>query len=82
QPLTDGVVGERVAVIPLLFGDELGGVTGRLCKSSVTIADSPMRVLTGAMSLMPLPNDKAGKPLTNSTTAALDAQRFSCTQFY
>lgn len=82
QPLTDGVVGERVAIIPLLFGDELGGVTGRLCKSAVTIADSPMRVLTGAMSLMPLPTDAAGNPLTNSTTAALDTLRFSCTQFY
>lgn len=82
QPLTDGVVATQVAVIPLLFGDELGAVTGRLCKRSVTIADSPMRVLTGAMSLMPLPNDAAGNPLTNSTTAALDALRFSCTQFY
>ena len=82
QPLTDGVVGDRVAVVPLLFGDELGAVTGRLCKSSVTIADSPMRVLTGAMSLMPLPTDAAGNPLTNATTAALDALRFSCTQFY
>ncbi|ALQ08465.1 phage tail protein [Pseudoalteromonas sp. Bsw20308] len=82
QPLTDGVVGDRVAVIPLLFGDELGAVTGRLCKSAVTIADSPMRVLTGAMSLMPHPEDAAGNPLTNSTTAALDALRFSCTQFY
>ena len=82
QPLTDGVVGDRVAVIPLLFGDELGAVTGRLCKSAVTIADSPMRVLTGAMSLMPHPEDAAGNPLTNSTTATLDALRFSCTQFY
>lgn len=82
QPLTDGVVGDRVAAVPLLFGDELGAVTGRLCKRSVTIADSPMRVLTGAMSLMPLPTDAAGNPLTNSTTAALDALRFSCTQFY
>ena len=82
QPLTDGVVSDRVAVIPLLFGDELGAVTGRLCKSAVTIADSPMRVLTGAMSLMPHPEDAASNPLTNSTTAALDALRFSCTQFY
>ena len=49
-------------------------------KSAVTIADSPMRVLTGAMSLMPHPEDAEGKPLTNSTTAALDALRFSCTQ--
>ncbi|MCG7552077.1 DUF2586 domain-containing protein [Pseudoalteromonas sp. Of11M-6] len=82
QPLTNGIVGDRVAVVPLLFGDELGAVTGRLCKRSVTIADSPMRVLTGAMSLMPLPEDAAGNPLTNATTSALDALRFSCTQFY
>jgi hypothetical protein len=81
-PLTAGVAADRVAVVPLLFGDELGAVTGRLCKRSVTIADSPMRTLTGAMSLAPLPVDKNGKPLTNSTTAALDALRFSCTQFY
>lgn len=82
QPITDGVVADRVGVVPLIFGDELGAVTGRLCKSAVTIADSPMRVLTGAMSLMPHPVDAAGNPLTNSTTAALDALRFSCTQFY
>lgn len=82
QPLTDGVVADRVAVVPLLFGDELGAVAGRLCKSAVTIADSPMRVLTGAMSLMPHPEDAEGNPLTNATTAALDALRFSCTQFY
>ncbi|MDK2595210.1 DUF2586 domain-containing protein [Pseudoalteromonas obscura] len=82
QPLTDGVVGNRVAVVPLLFGDELGGVLGRLCKRSVTIADSPMRVLTGSMSLMPLPEDSSGNPLTNATTLALDSLRFSCTQFY
>lgn len=82
QPITDGVVAPQTAVVPLLFGDELGAVTGRLCKSAVTIADSPMRVLTGAMSLMPHPEDAEGKPLTNSTTAALDALRFSCTQFY
>lgn len=81
-PLIDGVVGDRVAVIPLLFGDELGGVAGRLCKRSVTIADSPMRVQTGALSLLPLPTDNDGAPLTNAVTAALDAIRFSCVQFY
>lgn len=82
QPIVDGVVGDRIAVVPLLFGDELGAVTGRLCKRSVTIADSPMRTQTGAMSLLPLPVDKDGQPLTNATTTALDAQRFSCTQTY
>lgn len=82
QPLNDGVVGDRVALIPLLYGDELGGVTGRLCKRSVTIADSPMRTQTGALSLMPSPVDKSGAPLTNAVTAALDALRFSCVQFY
>ena len=81
-PLIDGVVGDRVAVVPLLIGDELGGVAGRLCKRSVTIADSPMRVQTGALSLLPLPVDNDGAPLTSAVTAALDAIRFSCVQFY
>ena len=81
-PLIDGVVGDRVAVVPLLIGDELGGVAGRLCKRSITIADSPMRVQTGALSLMPLPVDSADEPLTSAVTAALDVLRFSCVQFY
>ncbi|CED59257.1 Prophage PSPPH06, putative tail sheath protein [Moritella viscosa] len=81
-PLTDGVVADRVAVVPGLYGDELGAVTGRLCKRSVTIADSPMRVQTGAMSLQPTPIDNNGQPITNAVTAALDAVRFSCVQFY
>jgi hypothetical protein len=82
QPLTDGVVADRIAVVPLIYGDELGAVTGRLCKRSVTIADSPMRVQTGALSLLPSPIDKSGSPLTSAVTAALDALRFSCVQFY
>ncbi|MDO6426234.1 DUF2586 domain-containing protein [Thalassotalea sp. 1_MG-2023] len=82
QPLIDGVVADRTAVIPLLYGDELGAVTGRLCKRSVTIADSPMRTQTGSLSLLPSPVDKTGAPLTNAVTAALDALRFSCVQFY
>jgi len=82
QPLTDDVVADRVAVVPLIYGDELGAVTGRLCKRSVTIADSPMRTATGALSLLPSPVDKDGQPLTNAVTKALDALRFSCVQFY
>ena len=82
QPLTDGVVGDRVAVIPLLYGNDLGAIVGRLCKRSVTIADSPMRVLTGPMSLLPEPVDKTGAPLTSAATAALDTLRFSCVQYY
>lgn len=82
QPLQYGVVGTRVALIPALYGDELGAVTGRLCKRSVTIADSPMRTQTGALSLLESPVDKNGAPLTNAVTAALDAIRFSCVQFY
>jgi len=82
QPLQDGVVATRVAVVPTLYGDELGAVAGRLCKRSVTIADSPMRTQTGSLSLLPSPVDKNGAPLTNAVAAALDAIRFSCVQFY
>jgi len=81
-PLQDGVLADRVALIPLMYGDELGAVTGRLCKRSVTIADSPMRTQTGALSLIGTPVDKDSEPLTNAVLAALDNIRFSCTQFY
>ncbi len=82
QPLQDGVLADRVALVPLIFSDELGGIAGRLCKRSVTIADSPMRTQTGAMSLTGTPVDTNGAPLTNAVLAALDNIRFSCTQFY
>ncbi len=82
QPLQDGVVADRVALVPLIYSDELGAVAGRLCKRSITIADSPMRTQTGAMSLTGIPVDKNGSPLTNAVLAALDNIRFSCTQFY
>lgn len=82
EPLQDGVAADRVALVPAIYGDELGAVTGRLCKRSVTIADSPMRTQTGALSLLPSPVDKDGNPLTNAVTASLDAIRFSCVQFY
>lgn len=81
-PITDNIAAQHTAVVPLMHGDELGAVVGRLCKFAVTIADSPMRVATGPIALMPLPTDKDGKPLTNATTKALDAKRFSCPQWY
>ena len=82
NPLQDTVVADRVALVPLIYGDELGAVAGRLCKRSVTIADSPMRTQTGALSLTGTPVDKNGAPLTNAVLAALDNIRFSCPQFY
>ena len=82
NPLQDTVVADRVALVPLIYSDELGAVAGRLCKRSVTIADSPMRTQTGALSLTGTPIDKNGEPLTNAVLAALDNIRFSCTQFY
>lgn len=82
QPITDGIVADRVAVVPQVHGDELGAVLGRLCKCSVTIADSPMRTQTGAILLKPKPQDKNGAVLTNATTGALDKLRFSCAQWY
>lgn len=82
NPLQNGVLADRVALIPLIYSDELGAVAGRLCKRSVTIADSPMRTQTGALSLTGTPIDIDGSPLTNAVLAALDKIRFSCTQFY
>lgn len=83
QPLTDGVAASSVGVVPLLHGNDLGAVVGRLCKYAVTVADTPIRVATGPMiGLGSTPIDSAGIPLPSATTAALDDMRFSCTQTY
>ena len=83
QPLTDSVAAYTVGIVPLLHGNDLGAVAGRLCKYAVTLADTPMRFATGPLAgLGEVPVDSAGKSLASAVTAALDAMRFSCVQTY
>lgn len=81
--LTDGVAAERVCIVPLLHGNDLGCVAGRLCDPGVSIADSPMRVATGALiGLGDSPVDKNGSPLIMATIQALAGKRFCVPQWY
>ncbi|BBM04173.1 DUF2586 domain-containing protein [Microbulbifer sp. GL-2] len=73
----------RLSPVPLLHGNNLGVLVGRLCNRAVTIADTPMRVETGpVLSLGSVPNDKDSIPLDNAMLASLDALRLSVPQTY
>lgn len=81
--IVDSVSAYRVAAVPLLHGNDLGVLVGRLCNRAVSIADSPMRVATGPLlSLGPAPTDINDMPLDMATLSSLDAQRLSVPQTY
>ena len=83
KPIVDGVAAFRVGVVPNLHGNNLGVLAGRLSNRIASIADSPMRVKTGALvGLGAPPLDKDSKPLPDATLGALDKERFSVPQRY
>ncbi|MCL8302178.1 DUF2586 domain-containing protein [Pseudomonas mosselii] len=83
KAITKDLVAPRVLVVPQLHGNDLGVLAGRLANAAVSIADSPMRVATGAVQgLGAVPQDKEGIPLPSAIRAALDADRFSVSQTY
>lgn len=83
KAITKDLVAPRVLVVPQLHGNDLGVLAGRLANAAVSIADSPMRVATGAvLGLGAVPKDKEGIPLPSAIRAALDADRLSVSQTY
>lgn len=83
RDLVADLVADRVVVVPQLHGNDLGVLAGRLANAAVSIADTPMRVATGALEgLGATPIDKDGIPLQSATRAALDAARLSVSQTY
>lgn len=50
--LQEGIAAPQIMLVPEIFGFEPGVLAGRLCNSAVTIADSPARVATGALSAL------------------------------
>lgn len=77
------IAAPRVVIVPQLHGNDLGVLAGRLATASVSIADSPMRVATGALiGLGPTPLDKDAITLPPATLAELDKMRFSVPQEY
>ncbi|MEZ8019417.1 DUF2586 domain-containing protein [Vibrio splendidus] len=81
--LVKDVAANLVTPVPLVNGNNVGVLGGRLCDRAVTVADSPMRVATGSLlGLGEMPVDSAGKPLEMSTIAALAEARYSLPQWY
>lgn len=74
---------DRVHLVPQLHGNNLGVVIGRLMSESVSIADSPMRVKTGAVqSLGNAPQDNNGVALNLEHLKELAGARFSVPWWY
>lgn len=83
KALTKDLLAPRVLVVPQLHGNDLGVLAGRLANAAVSIADSPMRVASGAlMGLGETPQDKEGIPLPSAILAELDKARYSVPQTY
>ncbi|MBU2707707.1 DUF2586 family protein [Zooshikella marina] len=83
KALVISVAAPRVCVVPQLHGNNVGVLAGRLCNSSVSIADSPMRVATGPLvGLGPVPKDKEGMALPSVMITELDKIRLSVPQTY
>ncbi|EAQ6131892.1 DUF2586 family protein [Salmonella enterica] len=83
--LQKGISAYAVQLAPMLFGNEPGVLAGRLCNPSVTIADSPARVATGALVNMgrsDKPQDSDKRELDLATIKALNRARFSVPTWY
>lgn len=83
KAVTAGIAAPRVVVVPQLHGNDLGVLAGRLANAAWSIADSPMRVASGAVQgLGAIPQDKEGVPLPSAIRSELDKARFSVSQTY
>ncbi|UIA90717.1 DUF2586 domain-containing protein [Erwinia tracheiphila] len=82
--IVSGVTAAGVQITPLLWGNEAGVLAGRLCNRSVTIADSPARVKTGALLGLSnaLPVDVEGTELTLAHLRQLHNIRYSVPMWY
>ncbi|EJI6539055.1 DUF2586 family protein [Salmonella enterica] len=83
--LQKDIAAYAVQLTPMLFGNEPGMLAGRLCNPSVTIADSPARVATGALVNMgrsDKPQDSDKRELDIATIKAMNRARFSVPTWY
>ncbi|HCO8100469.1 TPA: DUF2586 family protein, partial [Escherichia coli] len=83
--LQEGIAAPQIMLVPEIFGFEPGVLAGRLCNSAVTIADSPARVATGALSALKTterPKDSAGQAIDLATLQALATARYSVPMWY
>lgn len=85
--LATGIAAESVQLVPALWGNEAGVLAGRLCNRSVTVADSPARVKTGALiglgiDTADMPVDSNGVELTLAHLRAMHDLRYSVPMWY
>lgn len=85
--LAKDIAAHAVQLVPSLWGNEAGVLAGRLCNRSVTIADSPARVKTGAIvglgiESSDLPVDSAGIELDLAQLRAMHDLRYSVPMWY
>lgn len=85
--LAKDIAAHAVQLVPTLWGNEAGVLAGRLCNRSVTIADSPARVKTGAIvglgiESSDLPVDSAGIELDLAQLRAMHDLRYSVPMWY
>lgn len=84
KPLIAAVAADSVMIVPSLWGFDQGTLAGRLANKSVTIADTPMRVATGALlgAWTTKPKDNAGRVIDMAILKELADARFSVPQWY
>ncbi|HDC4522067.1 DUF2586 domain-containing protein [Enterobacter ludwigii] len=83
--IQDGIASPGVQLTPRMWGNEPGVLAGRLCNRSVTVADSPARVATGAVTALgndELPKDGTGAELDLAVLQSLQANRYSVPMWY
>jgi hypothetical protein len=83
--LENGIASPGVQLVPRLWGNEPGVLAGRLCNRAVTVADSPARVATGAVTALgsdDLPKDGIGQEIDLAVLQGLQANRFSVPMWY
>lgn len=83
--LENGIASPGIQLVPRLWGNEPGVLAGRLCNRAVTVADSPARVATGAVTALgsdDLPKDGSGQEIDLAVLQGLQANRFSVPMWY
>lgn len=78
------IVADHVMLVPNLMGNDVGALAGRLANSAVTVADSPARVLTGALVNIGdnKPTDKDGVEVSIAHLKSLEKARYSTVMWY
>ncbi len=83
QALVGSIAKDIIVAVPMLHGNNIGVLGGRLCRRDVSVADSPMRTATGSVvGLGTAPVDKNGIVIGAFDLNDLAEIRLSVPQMY